>query len=157
MVLAALALASCNAAAPPAMTCGPDTHAVNGQCVLVDWARDYLATRMLRASASLRRDGMLDDLGRLKRAERLALDPAIATALTSPPGEIARAASVAFARLKADEPGPAPDVIALVDATGQVVAMDGVANPVAGRWSDGKGGSTWPSLAVALQRSIAIA
>ncbi|MCE9574019.1 MAG: hypothetical protein K8W52_12790, partial [Deltaproteobacteria bacterium] len=32
-----------------------------------------------------------------------------------------------------------------------------VANPVAGRWSDGKGGSTWPSLAVALQRSIAIA
>jgi hypothetical protein len=65
----------------------------------------------------------------------------------------AGAATSAFNRFRAkpERDGLLPDVLVLVDATGSVVARDGVANPVAGEFKkDDK--VVWPGLALALTR-----
>jgi len=123
------------------------------------------------ASAGLNRPLQRESRGLIKRAPEQVLNNATLTALdtynkvevlshdalilaalrTTVPDERARASNQAFQqfRAKREREGMAPDMLALVDATGAIVAMDGVNNPVAGEFKKNDQ-LVWKGLALAV-------
>ena len=122
--------------------------------------------RVQRGLALLQRDGKLEGLSVLQRVEFLAIDRDLMSAVKADSrSEINRASAQAFQRFKECrkkdpiECPPLPDILAVVDASGDLVAMDGVANPVALEWKKGgeKGSDlVWPGVDLALRRRVAI-
>jgi hypothetical protein len=115
-------------------------------------------TRVKRASQLLQQNAQLECIGIFNKAERLAADPGFVAALsTDSPGERTHQASLAFDRFNAKDTGDAKaDIIALVDASGNLVSMYGVPNVVAKQWKTEKGELIWPSLDLVLSRRIII-
>lgn len=93
----------------------------------------------------------LDGLARLNRVEALAAEPSLVRALEAEGAEGAELASLAFRRFVQglDAAEPRPDIVALTDAGGDVVAMLDVRSPLPGMWKD-QGEIEYPALALAL-------
>jgi hypothetical protein len=70
--------------------------------------------------------------------------------------ELKRQVDLTFSEFLAEEKDKKPDVLALVDATGDVVFMNGVSLPTASEFKDDKGQVKLPALAEALKRRIVI-
>ncbi|MEZ4402675.1 MAG: MXAN_5187 C-terminal domain-containing protein [Kofleriaceae bacterium] len=105
-----------------------------------------------RAPEQALNNATLNALDTYNKVEILSHDPGIVAAVrTNLPDERNRAANLAFQqfRAKRERDGRAPDLLALVDATGAIVAMDGVANPVAGEFKKNDQ-VVWRGLALAL-------
>jgi len=91
--------------------------------------------RVQRARGLLERTAQLEGLGVLKKAEALAADPHLLAALKADnPGDRVREANRAFGPFKSDQSDSPPDILALVDINGDILAEDGVSNPLAGEW-----------------------
>jgi hypothetical protein len=146
-VIVALALAACSKGAP----CGAGTHDADGQCVLDDWVRNAAEGRVRRGAMTERLAQQLEMLNVLKNAEALAAEPEAIEALDAADADARQhQARIAFARFKVDATDDLPDVLALVDAGGNIIAMDGVSNPMAKQWSKPDGSPMIPSLDVVL-------
>lgn len=110
-----------------------------------------------RGRELLRRTAQLEALSVFNKAERLAASPELLRALKSESNsERGAQAGRAFTSFNAKENGTRPDIMALLDATGNVVAMADVTNVVAKQWKDGKGEIVWPAIRQALARRIII-
>lgn len=124
----------------------------------------YVATSTLeaqlheeaRARAEQARDQVvekatLDGLGRLNRVEALAAEPDIARALRAESKQRAEIASLAFRRFVQglDPAEQRPDIVALTNAGGDVMAMLDVRNPLPDMWKDGNE-IEYPAIALAL-------
>ncbi len=101
-----------------------------------------------RAKGLLERTAQLEGLGVLKKAEALAADPHLLAALQADnPQDRLREANRAFGGFKSDQSDAQPDILALVDINGDIIAEDGVSNPLAGEWKKPDGSSLYPALA----------
>ncbi len=101
----------------------------------------------------------LDLLNISARVEALAGDEGVMAALRAgtPPADRIREADLGFERFHSNTKDPtAPDVLALVDTTGNILAMDGVNNPVASELKSKDGKLTWPGLALAIQQTTPV-
>jgi len=123
--------------------------------------------RVARARNLLARTTQLEGLSLRRKAEVLANDPGLLNALDAGSSDDrTRDSNLAFSRFRAEQSDAAvdqrvvlPDILALVDKKGDIVAMDGVSNPVASQWKkDGqeKGEILFPGLALALQKKLII-
>jgi hypothetical protein len=112
-----------------------------------------------RAPEQANNNATLVALDTSNKVEVLAKSPGVLTALrTTMPDERSRAANLAFQEFRAtrERDGMAPDLLALVDPTGSIVAMDGVSAPVAGEFKkDDK--VAWRGLALALAQPTLLA
>lgn len=122
---------------------------------LEDRIRRDVKRRVARAQALLDQTAKLEALGLQKRAEALASDPQFARALTAEDGPDPGMAETSFKRFRAKIPaGDAlPDVLALTDKQGMIVALltgdKEVVNPVKDQYiKDGK--ITYPAIRLAL-------
>jgi hypothetical protein len=106
-----------------------------------------------RIPSQAQNNARLDLLNTQAQAETMAKDEGAVTALrTTVALDRVRAADLAFGRFHSNNAGQTkPDVLALVDASGNIVAMDGVNNPVASELKDKDGKLTWRGLAITLQ------
>ncbi len=120
--------------------------------VKVDARAQMTASRLPQQALN---NARLDLLNLSGRVEALAADPGVIGALrTSSSADRVREANLAFARFHSGVRDPvAPDVLALIDATGNIVAMDGVNNPVATELKDKDGKLTWPGLALVIDQT----
>jgi hypothetical protein len=110
-----------------------------------------------RARELLARTSKLEALSIFSKAERLSADEGLLKALKSDAGgERASQSNFAFGRFKSKESGSAADIIALLDATGNVIAMSDVPNVVAKQWKDAKGEIIWPGIKQALTKRVII-
>ena len=110
-----------------------------------------------RSTGLLGRTAALESLSIQKRVEALAADPGFVAALKATANaERATQAGLAFGRFKAGEKSDrGPDILAIVNATGDILAMDGVTGVVPGEWkTDGK--LMWPAVSAALGQRIII-
>jgi hypothetical protein len=116
------------------------------------------STRVKRASQLLQQNAQLEGIGIFNKAERLAADPGFVAALkTDNGGERNHQANLAFDRYNAKDTGDAKaDIIALVDATGNLVSMYGVSTVSPKLWKNDKGELVLPSLNLVLGRRIII-
>ena len=88
-----------------------------------------------RAPEQALSNAKLSALDTYNKVEILSHDPAMLAALkTAVPEERNRLVKAVFDQFKAKTEGTSPDMLALVDASGAIVAMDGVTNPVAGEF-----------------------
>jgi len=89
-----------------------------------------------RSTGLLGRTAALESLSIQKRVEALAADPGFVAALKATANaERATQAGLAFGRFKAGEKSDrGPDILAIVNATGDILAMDGVTGVVPGEW-----------------------
>src|SRR3982751_648258 len=98
--------------------------------------------------------GKLSQLGGIdvsNKAERLAAVPEVAEAIkTDSESERQSQARIGFQRFLAKTEGTKPDIIALIDATGNVLAMNEVQSVVAKQWKNDKGESIIPAVTVVL-------
>src|SRR5690242_15931514 len=100
-----------------------------------------------RAKGLLERTAQLEGLGVLKKAEALAADPHLLAALQADnPQDRLREANRAFGGFKSDQSDAQPDILALVDINGDIIAEDGVSNPLAGEWKKPDGTPLYPAL-----------
>ncbi len=102
-----------------------------------------LRDRVGRARNQVRQNATLEGLGILKKVEALAAAPEVLDALkaaaSKDPAALQRGSSRAFAEYRANEKSEPPDVLALVNDKGDVVAMHGVTTPTASEFkTDGK-------------------
>ncbi len=94
-------------------------------------------------------------LDTFKKVEGLAkTEEVIAALVTDTSMDRVRNADLAFQRFRAQKEGAEPDLLALVDETGNIVAMDRVNNPVAGELKGKDGKVAWPGLALALKKKV---
>lgn len=118
---------------------------------LADRVKGDAKVQMSRIPAQAQNNARLDLLNTQAQAETLAKDASVVTALKTPVDRV-RESDLAFGRFHANNTGqPEPDVLALVDNTGNIVAMDGVNNPVASELKDKAGKLTWRGLALTLE------
>ena len=111
--------------------------------------------RVERAAKQLVQNASLEGLGILKRVEAMATEPKYVDALRSAsPRERGDIANLAFRRFLQAETESKPDLIALTGATGDIVAMLDVLNPVAGEWKNEKGELKYPGVKLALEKRI---
>jgi hypothetical protein len=110
--------------------------------------------KLLRAYQVVQKLHQLEGIDVSNKAERLAAEREFVAAIrTDSPIERQNQASIGFRRFTADEKQGAvkPDIIALVDATGNVLAMNEVPTVVAPKqWKTDKGTSSIPALDVVL-------
>ena len=93
------------------------------------------------------------------KAERLAAMPEFAKAVTTEvTSERQSQARIAFQKFTSDEKqgDTKPDIIALVDASGNLLAMNDMASVVAKEWKNDKGESLLPALNVVLGKKVII-
>ena len=111
-----------------------------------------------RSTGLLGRTAALESLSIQKRVEALASDSGFLAALKATANaERATQANLAFGRFKAGEKGDrSPDILAIVNATGDILAMDGVNGVVPGEWKGADGKLQWPAIAEALRQRIFI-
>lgn len=103
-----------------------------------------------RAPQQALNNATLQALDAYNKVEELSHDADVLTALrTGLPEERARASNRAFEMFRARREGAQPDLLALVDATGNIIAMDGVARPVAGEFKKNDQ-LVWRGLALAV-------
>ncbi len=104
--------------------------------------------------------GKLSQLGGIdvaNKAERLAAIPEFVKAIkTDSESERQSQARIGFQRFLAKTEGTKPDIIALVDATGNVLAMNEVQSVVAKQWKNDKGESIVPAITVVLGKKVII-
>jgi hypothetical protein len=104
--------------------------------------------------------GKLSQLGGIdvsNKAERLAAVPEFAKAIkTDSESERQSQARIGFQRFLAKTEGTKPDIIALIDATGNVLAMNEVQSVVAKQWKNDKGESIIPAISVVLGKKVII-
>jgi hypothetical protein len=116
--------------------------------------------RVLRALGLLQRDSQLEGLAVQAKAEFFASEPSLLAAIRADNGgDRSRESNRAFTRFREQQEGPVPDILALVDASGDVIAMDGVPNPVPYAWKEGgskTGNGIWPGVELALRRRVSI-
>src|SRR5262249_13921819 len=117
--------------------------------------RRDVKNRVFKAQELLVRTAELDMLGLLRQAEALARDPSFAKALGDKPNS--SQADLAFTRFRSTlaEGQPRPDIMALTDKAGQLVALVSsdkeVYNPVPDTYlKDGK--VKYPALGLALSK-----
>jgi hypothetical protein len=120
-----------------------------------------LRERVGRAAKQLHQDATIEGLSVLRKIETLAASPRLVEALQAVAGEspnwrrLATEADLAFSELIAAERGAKPDVLALLDRTGDVVHMHGVPVPTAGEFK-ADGTLRLPALGEALARRVVI-
>src|SRR5215510_9055132 len=111
-------------------------------------------TKLTRAYQVVQKLNQLDGIDVSNKAERLAAEKEFVAAIrVDSPIERQNQARIGFRRFTADEKQGAvkPDIIALVDATGNVLAMNEVPTVVAPKqWKTDKGTSIIPALDVVL-------
>ena len=105
-----------------------------------------------RIPAQAQNNARLDLLNTQGQADTLAKDGGVITALrTTATIDRVRESDLAFSRFHSNNAGQTqPDVLALVDAAGNIVAMDGVNNPVASELKGKDGKLFWRGLALTL-------
>lgn len=119
-------------------------------------ARDA-QSRVKRAHEGLEQTVQVEVFSTISKAERLAADEGFLRALRSSGAERATNARLAFERFAAKENRDRQaDIIALVDESGNVIAMSEVATVVARLWKNDKGKATFPAIDLALQQKIFI-
>lgn len=119
--------------------------------------RDGLS-RVVRARQMLHQTIQLDVVSTLSKAERLAADEGFLRALRSDGPERSNQSKLAFERFAANKEnsGRPADIIALLDESGNVIAMSDVVTVVARLWKNDKGEARWPAIALALQQRIIV-
>ncbi|HET6614118.1 MAG TPA: MXAN_5187 C-terminal domain-containing protein [Kofleriaceae bacterium] len=113
-----------------------------------------VTTRVAKAQELLIQNGSLEGLGLLKRVEVISQDGAFVRALSADRrGAAADIANLAFRKVRQGlgRGEPRPDIMALTDKTGQLVALLDVPNPVPDQWID-NGKVKYPPLALALEK-----
>jgi hypothetical protein len=124
---------------------------------LEDAARKSTRDQVVRAQNLLTQTARLEALGLQKDAERLSIDQGLLRAVKSEaPGERASQSNLAFGRFNAaSDETTKPDIMALVDATGDIVSMFG-GNVPAKEWKNKDGQIVWPALDLVLSKRIVI-
>ncbi|RMH37121.1 MAG: HAMP domain-containing protein [Deltaproteobacteria bacterium] len=120
---------------------------------------DDVQSRVLNAQDLLVQNASLEGLGLLKRAEVLARDDEYLAALNmDAPFDRENTANAQFRRFLAslDEGEPRPDFLALVDKTGDLVALLDVARPPPDSWKDKDGNLLYPAVKVALEQRTTV-
>jgi hypothetical protein len=123
-----------------------------------DRVRKEADQRVRRAQSLLTETAKLNALGLQKDVEKLSTDVRLLRAAKSESANVARdEANLAFQKFTADdEAGPKPDIIALVNAEGDLIAMFGVTTVTKTEWKDSKGEVVWPAINVVLSRRVII-
>lgn len=114
-----------------------------------------VTARVAKAQELLIQNASLEGLGLLKRVEVIARDGAFVRALSAKkPSEAADIANLAFRKFRQalGRGEPRPDIMALTDANGRLVALLDVPKPVPDQWIDG-GKVKYAALALALENS----
>jgi hypothetical protein len=97
-----------------------------------------LRDRVGRARNQVRQNATLEGLGILKKVEALAATPEVLDAVKAAEAKddaaLQRESQRAFAEYRANEKTEPPDVLAIVNDKGDVVAMHGVSKPTAGEF-----------------------
>lgn len=108
--------------------------------------------RVERAQQQLIQNASLQGLSLLKRVEALATDAMFVSALRAEPKERKQIARLAFESFvqKRDEGDAKPDIMALTDATGDLVGLRGVENPLPKAWKVGED-FKYPAIGLALK------
>jgi type II secretory pathway pseudopilin PulG len=115
--------------------------------------------KLARAYQVVQQLNQLEGIDVSNKAERLAAEREFVTAIkTDSATERATQARIGFQKFTADEKqgDVKPDIIALVDATGNLLAMNEVPTVVAKQWKTAKGDSIIPALNVVLGKKIII-
>jgi len=128
-----------------------------------------LRDRVGRARKQLQNSALVEARRAEGKIDALVLKPGLLAGLTAirPPEpaqpswkpdwkELKRQVDLTFSEFIAGEKDKKPDVLALVDAGGDVVFMNGVSLPTASEFKDDKGQVKLPALAQALEREITI-
>ncbi|HET7503806.1 MAG TPA: MXAN_5187 C-terminal domain-containing protein [Kofleriaceae bacterium] len=115
--------------------------------------------KLARAYQVVQQLNQLEGIDISNKAERLAAEKEFVAALkTDSAGERASLARIGFQKFIADEKQGAikPDIIALLDASGNLLAMNEMPTVVARQWKNDKGESIIPALNVVLGRKLII-
>jgi len=115
--------------------------------------------KLARAYQVVQQLNQLEGIDVSNKAERLAAEKEFVTAIkTDSQGERQAQARIGFQKFTADEKQGdiKPDIIALVDASGNLLAMNEVPTVVAKQWKTAKGDSIIPALNVVLGKKIII-
>ena len=114
-------------------------------------ARKDAVAQVSRSQQLLARTALLESLRLKQKAEQLSADAGFLKALKAPAAERNSAAGLAFQRFITEE-GDAnkPDILAIVDSTGDLAAMEGVGSVIDKDWKNDKGELIWPGVAFAL-------
>jgi hypothetical protein len=116
-------------------------------------------TKLARAYQVVQQLNQLEGIDVSNKAERLAAEKEFVTAIkTDSVTERQTQARIGFQKFIADEKQGAikPDIIAVVDATGNLLAMNEVPTVVAKQWKTNKGDSIIPALNVVLGKKLII-
>ncbi|HEX4419986.1 MAG TPA: MXAN_5187 C-terminal domain-containing protein [Kofleriaceae bacterium] len=115
--------------------------------------------KLARAYQVVQQLNQLEGIDVSNKVERIAAEKEFVTAIkTDSAAERQSQARIGFQRFTADEKQGAikPDIIALVDATGNLLAMNEVSAVVARQWKTDKGDSVIPALNVVLGKKMII-
>ena len=115
--------------------------------------------KLARAYQVVQQLNQLEGIDVSNKAERLAAERHFVTAIkTDSPNERQTQARIGFQKFTADEKqgDVKPDIIAVVDASGNVLAMNEVPTVVAKQWKTEKGDSIIPALNVVLGKKMII-
>jgi hypothetical protein len=123
-----------------------------------DRQRKDADAQLARAYQVVQQLNQLEGIDISNKAERLAAEREFAAALkTDSNAERQGQAGLGFQKFVADDKQPIkPDIIALCDASGNVVAMNEQSTVVARLWKNDKGEIAIPALNVALERKVII-
>jgi len=127
---------------------------------LEDKLRADARRRVQRGLSLLQRDSQLEGLSVQAKAEFFAADPKVLAAIKADNGgDRSRESNRAFTRFRDEQGTPPPDILAVVDASGALIAMDGVPNPVPNAWKTAgakEADMIWPGVELALKTRISI-
>ena len=115
--------------------------------------------KLARAYQVVQQLNQLEGIDVSNKAERLAAEKEFVAAIkTDSSGERQAQARIGFQKFTADEKqgDVKPDIIAVVDASGNLLAMNEVPTVVAKQWKTAKGDSIIPALNVVLGKKIII-
>jgi hypothetical protein len=124
-----------------------------------DRAKKDADAKLARAFQVVQQLNQLEGIDISNKAERLAGEKEFVAALkTDSQSERQAQARIGFQKFIADEKQGAikPDIIALVDATGNVLAMNEVPTVVARQWKTEKGESIIPALNIVLGKKVIV-
>ncbi|HMG56826.1 MAG TPA: MXAN_5187 C-terminal domain-containing protein [Kofleriaceae bacterium] len=124
-----------------------------------DRARRDADAKLARAYQVVQQLNQLEGIDVSNKAERLAAEREFVSAIkTDSPTERQGQARIGFQRFTADEKQGAvrPDIIALLDASNRVLAMNGMQTVTAGQWKTDKGESIIPAVNEVLGKKMII-
>lgn len=119
--------------------------------------KDETTARVVRAQRLLSNNATLEYLGLQKQIETLAADEGFVTALrTENAKDRLNAARIAFEDYNRRDDAKTPDIMALTDATGDLVAMNEGSSPVPGAWKNSEGKLKYAGVDQALSQKLII-